>query len=530
MAIVKTIIIKGDTKGAVKSFDALGDTIAEQKQITIEFEEELVRLERQLRETGKSAFNLGSANTKKRIEGLKDAIKDQRIGLKKLNLEQKTAKVTTKDFATEIGGQRSVLTNLSAVTGGYANQLFSVFDLFKSGIKSLKAFAVAQRAAFIATGIGAFVVALGLIVTFWDDIVDIITQVNKKLQENIDLHNEFVKDLKVQLGFNEQILKSLELQGKSQEDQLKIKKDLIKATQLELIGANVLLATQLTREKSKARELNIFQKIDNLSRGITTFVKTANEEELAKQREIADQINANQKSIIDFQLLLNELDKEEEEDPEKRDKAVGIGFDAEQSQKDFEAREQARQDEIQAELVFNAKISDIKEVAAQTQADTAILWADLEAEQKLAIAGAALGAIAQLVDRQSIAGKGIAIAQVGLNTAQGIIKALASSPPPSPLGAIGAAIVGVAGIAQTINIAKQKIPSATGRGFVSGGAGAGAAPPPAPSFNLVEGTSDSQLNDSINLQNQEPVQAFVVSTDVSTSQELDRNIVQGSGL
>ena len=134
-----------------------------------------------------------------------------------------------------------------------------------------------------------------------------------------------------------------------------------------------------------------------------------------------------------------------------------------------------------------------------------------------------------MVDRQSVAGKGIAIAQVGVSTASGIIKALAANPPPNPLGAIGAAIVGVAGLASTLSIVKEKIPSATGRGFVSGGAGGGASPT-APAFNLVEGTADNQINDSINLGNQEPVQAYVVSGDVTTAQNLDNNIITESGL
>ena len=81
-----------------------------------------------------------------------------------------------------------------------------------------------------------------------------------------------------------------------------------------------------------------------------------------------------------------------------------------------------------------------------------------------------------------------------------------------------------------MSIAKEKIPSATGKGFVSGGASGGGSVPTAPSFNLVEGTADNQINESINLGNQEPIQAFVVSGDVTTAQNLDNNIITESGL
>ena len=54
MAIVKVIEIKGNTEQAKKSFKDLGGVIQDQKDITIEFEQELVKLEKQLNETSKS--------------------------------------------------------------------------------------------------------------------------------------------------------------------------------------------------------------------------------------------------------------------------------------------------------------------------------------------------------------------------------------------------------------------------------------------------------------------------------------------
>jgi len=260
-------------------------------------------------------------------------------------------------------------------------------------------------------------------------------------------------------------------------------------------------------------------------------------------REQKDLTTSTTDAELERQRIQREFEAEQETDPllklEKQKEALelenqAILDDLERKKEIYalgtQARIDAEQDYLNKKQAIDNKITVNTNKQAEVQSANDIQWADLTATAKLDIAGQALGAIAGLVDRQSIAGKGIAIAQVGVNTATGIIKALAANPPPNPLGAIGATIVGIAGLASTLSIAKEKIPSATGKGFVSGGANGGAAPPKAPSFNLVEGTADNQINDSINLGNQEPVKAFVVSGDVTTAQSLDNNIITESGL
>ena len=60
--------------------------------------------------------------------------------------------------------------------------------------------------------------------------------------------------------------------------------------------------------------------------------------------------------------------------------------------------------------------------------------------------------------------------------------------------------------------------------------GGGGGTPAPPSFNLVEGTADNQIANSLNEQSQQPVKAFVVTSDVTTGQEMDRNIIDNSSL
>ena len=51
-----------------------------------------------------------------------------------------------------------------------------------------------------------------------------------------------------------------------------------------------------------------------------------------------------------------------------------------------------------------------------------------------------------------------------------------------------------------------------------------------PSFNVVGGGATNQLAEAIGSQSQQPVQAYVVANDVTTSQSLDRNIVEGASI
>jgi uncharacterized protein with FMN-binding domain len=52
--------------------------------------------------------------------------------------------------------------------------------------------------------------------------------------------------------------------------------------------------------------------------------------------------------------------------------------------------------------------------------------------------------------------------------------------------------------------------------------------PKPPSFNTVGASDTNQLASAIGQQEQQPVQAYVVSNDVTTAQSLERNIVSGA--
>jgi len=163
-------------------------------------------------------------------------------------------------------------------------------------------------------------------------------------------------------------------------------------------------------------------------------------------------------------------------------------------------------------------------------------------EAKLAVVSDALGTLADAVGRESAAGKAFAVAQAVINTYQGATKALATYPP--PFGAIAAGAVIVQGLLSVKKIVSTKLPAPPGgksapsdtagnavsSAGLGGGAGAPAAQNVAPNLVPVIGSSQATagsaiagtLNSTFAQNQQRPIQAFVVSGDVSSGLQLER--------
>jgi hypothetical protein len=146
---------------------------------------------------------------------------------------------------------------------------------------------------------------------------------------------------------------------------------------------------------------------------------------------------------------------------------------------------------------------------------------------KVAIISNALGAVADLVGRETVAGKALSVAQAIINTYQGATLALASSPP--PFNFIAAGTVVAAGLMNVKKILETQLPGVPGGGG-SGGGSIGPMPtaPQMPSMNAPQistsgGTNPtSQLADTLAASSGKPIKAYVVSGDVSSQQALDR--------
>ena len=175
----------------------------------------------------------------------------------------------------------------------------------------------------------------------------------------------------------------------------------------------------------------------------------------------------------------------------------------------------------------------LKDEEETSQAVIDIAKAEAKAKQEnLAKVGNALSSFSEIAGKETAAGKALAIASTLIQTyqsAQSSYASLAGIPIVGPaLGAAAAGAAVFAGMKQIQNIKKTKVPKGGGGGGASaGGASVGAAPTP-PSFNVVGASETSVLADTVAEQTNEPVQAYVVSNDVTTAQSLENNIVEGA--
>ena len=144
----------------------------------------------------------------------------------------------------------------------------------------------------------------------------------------------------------------------------------------------------------------------------------------------------------------------------------------------------------------------------------------------------ALSNLVSIVGENSKFGKALSVSQAIIDTIAGANVAIKSAPP--PFNFIQAAAVTAAGFANVKKILATKLPSPPS--FATGGTGGAErvasipAVAQAPAFNIVGASGINQLAEVVGQQATQPVKAFVVSKDVTTSQELDRNIVKGASL
>ena len=160
-----------------------------------------------------------------------------------------------------------------------------------------------------------------------------------------------------------------------------------------------------------------------------------------------------------------------------------------------------------------------------------------ELQNKLDTAKRGLDGIAANLGKETAAGKAAAIASTLISTYQGAqdsYKSLSGIPIVGPALGIAAAAAAIAGGLKTVeSIRATKTPETAG--ISSGGANISSPSRPAPpsippAFNIVGASGTNQLAEAIGGQAQQPVKAYVVSNDVSTAQELDRNIVEGASI
>jgi len=256
------------------------------------------------------------------------------------------------------------------------------------------------------------------------------------------------------------------------------------------------------------------------------------------------------------------LDKIAENKKTAEEKAKEKAKEAEekriQERKDYIAKGIEQEDEIQAakdalilkqeednknkglkELADNAAMQKKKTDDEQANVNARILLANIEKEEKLKAAEATantLGALSELLGKETAAGKAAAVASATISTFLSAQKAYESTvgiPIVGPvLAPINAGIAIAAGLKSIKSILAVKTPNGGGGSIPTISSpslgSAQTTTPSAPSFNVVGTSGQNQIAQSLG--NQAPVKAYVVANDVSSQQSLDRNIVKTATL
>jgi hypothetical protein len=270
-------------------------------------------------------------------------------------------------------------------------------------------------------------------------------------------------------------------------------------------------------EKADLKELSDLKKTLRDAEAVSEQKKR--ELELIKIQEHYDNLiaKANENNI-----KTNELEK-------ARDEAKLL------KQEEFDAKDLAAKTKKQEDEKALRK-KTIDELIAEKEAKAAIQLATIGvAEKGIAIGKQLAGKNKDVQKALLIAENAAGIAKILINTGVANAKAVATSPITGgqPWVAINSISAGL-GIAGSI-AATAKGLSALGGGSagskpnVASGGGGSAAPAP-PSFNVVGASETSVLADTVAEQTNEPVQAYVVSNDVTTAQSLENNIVEGATL
>jgi hypothetical protein len=246
-------IKKGDVTLAQlnSEFKQIGEIIEENKDILIEFERELLEVQKLQSTTLSSAYGKQAILAGKETR-LKEAIQDQKLSLKGLNNERSRAASSMRDLSKEAINQGKITRGLDKLTGGMATKFTKLYKGFKEGFRAVKLFTRGLsgfQKALIATGIGAFVVALGLIVAYWDDIKGAINGVSSE-QEKLLADTEKTKAANEEaLAATEASVSSLKLKGMSEKEilALKIKQTdaVIAATEAQLVQQKAMKDSQI---------------------------------------------------------------------------------------------------------------------------------------------------------------------------------------------------------------------------------------------------------------------------------------------
>lgn len=477
-----------------------------------------------------------TAEEKKRLSQLKETEKEQKDLIDSMGI-----------FGMTVGGLKANFKGMRVAAG-------LAFNSIKAGL--------------IATGIGAFLVAIGSLVSYFtqtkkgaeqlevvlatlgaafkvitdrfatfgsailkvfkgdfkgaaEDIKDTFVGIGEEIKNDIRLTNELAR-ASVKLRDSERDLKVETAQRRAEIEKLKlVAEDITKSESVRLAAAqkafkieNDLLEKRIFNAKESVRiqkeqmalSENMPEDLDKLAE-LEIALADIVSESTTKQIELNNKINAIKQETIA---------KEQELVAARQEGLIVL--------KSTESQKLEITDDTNNQMLLGAKqTQDALNNIEQKGADGRIRIERHLNNTRRSIVTGAMGDIASLIGEQSKAGKALAVGQALINTYSAAVAALA--PPPigagpiiGPIAAIGAVAAGMMNVKKILS---TKLPGAGG----GGGGGGGSAPEVpqsmgalTPNMEAIDQPTLSGANDS------QPVQAYVVESNISNAQALQQEL------
>jgi len=345
-------------------------------------------------------------------------------------------------------------------------------------------------------------------------------ELQRQIRDDIEL------DLETRVKANKEIEKILKESQKIQIENANIS---IKLSKLEVqaTGGNIDSKEKLIRAELAYQD--VLETTDGFLSEQKTNRASLNQEEIELQNTATEAEKERRLDQLEFEAAQEETENGKIEKLRERLEVENelLLEDLENKKEIYKEGTQARVDSEQEYLTAKQELEQksLELVKRKNEDKQKTDEASANFERKLGID--TLSLLGSLAEEGSSLGKAVAVSQAVISTYQGINKALAETTdftPTQSLRFANAAIVGASGFANVASILSTSSKSS------SASAQAPSTPQvSAPSFNLVQGTGTDQIANSINNQDR-PIKAFVVSSDVTNQQELDRNAVETASL
>jgi hypothetical protein len=287
-----------------------------------------------------------------------------------------------------------------------------------------------------------------------------------------------------------------------------------------------LMSETLTNETSLGKEVLDMQKSINESK--VSQLEITNEALLAAKQADVERAGLEKNELERIEKIKNAEKALRDEEIRQLDEVYKKRMEVlDEELKQHKVGTQAYADALIAKEEAQTQYDSDKKVKATEQATWEMQkekeLTEFKISQQEALASAVTGAlqsIATAVGEETAAGKTLAIASAIIDTYMGANKALAAGAG-TPIGYINMAAILATGFANVRKMVATPVP---------GSSDTASATPSGPSVSIVGGSADpsAQIARSLAQQNQKPIKAYAVATDMSTQQALDRRIQQNA--